>query len=122
MALQPELLFERMAGARRDPWQKPRRNCQEPRIAVMASRQVGKSFCSSVLAAHHAIYSPGSLVVVGSPSLVQSQYLGRSIFACIRTVEPDLVAQQNLTSIELRNGSRVRCLPASESARGLAHC
>jgi hypothetical protein len=121
MSLAPELLFERVVGSPPDAWQRDLLNCQDSKIAVLASRQVGKSRTTSVVAAHHAIYSPGSLVVVGSASLAQSQELGRSIFSAIREVEPEVVAQ-NLTRIELHNGSRVICLPASESVRGLANC
>jgi hypothetical protein len=121
LSLDPSLLFERVVGAPPDPWQRDLLNCQDSKIAVMASRQVGKSRATSLIACAQACFVSGSLTVVGSASLAQSTELGRSIFAAIRTIEPEVKAE-NLTRIELHNGSRVICLPASESVRGLSNC
>jgi hypothetical protein len=67
------------------------------------------------------VYVPNSLTIVGSPALSNSQEIGRLIFKAIKTVQPD-VKSENLSRIELLNGSRVVCLPASESTRGLHGC
>jgi hypothetical protein len=127
-ALCPELLFERVVKAAPDPWQcsllraATSSDPADRKILCLAGRQVGKSKAVSVVAAHHALFSPGSLTVVGSSALTQSQELGRSIFGAIREVVDDSeVEQQNLTRIEMASGSRIVCLPCSESVRGLSN-
>ena len=59
---------------------------------------------------------------MGSSALSQSQELGRSIFGAIREVVDDSdVQQQNLTRVEMASGSRIICLPCSETVRGLSN-
>jgi hypothetical protein len=87
----------------------------------LISRQLGKSRAVSVVAAWQALFRPKSLTVVASGSQGQSQELGRQIFQTVRAVDPDEVKAENLSRIELRNGSRVICLPQSETVRGLSN-
>jgi hypothetical protein len=86
------------------------------RILLNCSRQAGKSTVASVLALHRAVYSPGSLVLLVSPSLRQSSELFRKI--------PELLAklharaqlrEDNKLSLELPNRSRIVSLPSSEA-------
>jgi hypothetical protein len=124
-ALDPTLLFKKAVGSDPDDWQAElllaATTGDESKILALIGRQVGKSRVVSVAAAHHALFSPGSLTVVGSGSLGQSQELGRQIFSAIHAVDSDAVRQENLTRVELRSGSRVICLPASETVRGLSN-
>lgn len=121
LALDPALLFKKAVGSDPDDWQAEllyaATTGDESKILALIGRQVGKSRVVSVVAAHHAIFSPGSLTVVGSGSLGQSQELGRQVFSAIRAVDPDGVKAENLTRVELRSGARVICLPASETVR-----
>ncbi|MGB8685305.1 MAG: terminase family protein [Candidatus Binatus sp.] len=121
MALDPALLFARVIGAEPDEFQREILTGTDPRVLACCGRGTGKSAATAIAAAHQALYAPGSLTIVGSPSLNVSQELGRKIFQAIKTVDAETV-QENLSRIELRNGSRVIVLPASEKTRGLHGC
>lgn len=126
-ALDPCLLFEKAVGSPPDDWQRELLYAAtlgpESKAIALVGRQGGKSRVISCAAAHHALFSlyPPSLTVTGSGSLSQSQELGRAVFAAIRAIEPDAVKAENLTRIELHNGSRVVCLPNAETVRGLSN-
>ena len=120
-AISPELLFEKIVGAKPDLFQLEILTGTQPRTLACCGRGTGKSASVAVTAAHQALFVPGSLTIVGSPSLNVSQELGRKIFKAIRAVDGDVV-QENLSRVELRNGSRVIVLPASENTRGLHGC
>jgi hypothetical protein len=115
LALDPVRLAER-AGISPDPWQRDVLRSAERQFVMLASRQSGKSTVSSVLAVHEAVYQPGALVLVLSPSLRQSQELFRKcldVYGTLgRPVPP--VAETKLT-LELENGSRVVSLPGKEA-------
>src|SRR5437016_6089824 len=68
----PPTAFARDAGLEPDDWQDRVLTSDAPRIAINASRQSGKSTCVAVLAVHTAVYTPGTLVLLLSPSLRQS--------------------------------------------------
>src|SRR5579862_860931 len=126
-ALDPCRLFEKAVGSRPDDWQKElllaATSGPESKVLALVGRQGGKSRCVSIAAAWAAAFSPypPSLTVIGSGSLSQSQELGRAVFAAIRAIDPEGVKSENLTRIEMRNGSRVVCLPCSETVRGLSN-
>jgi hypothetical protein len=120
-ALDPELLFKKVVGAEPDPFQSEIICGTSPRTLACCGRGCGKSEATAIAACHKAVYTPRSLTIVGSPSLSVSQELGRKIFQAIRAVDADVV-QENMSRIELRNGSRVIVLPASEKTRGLHGC
>jgi hypothetical protein len=79
-------------------------------------RQSGKSTTAAVLALHEAIYRPGSLVLLISPSLRQSSELFRKVTNLLTRLEvkPRLV-EDNRLSLALESGSRVVSLPSSEA-------
>jgi hypothetical protein len=118
LALDVCLLFEKALGEKPDPWQRELLTCPDPRIVACCGRGTGKSASTAILAAHHALFVPNSLTVVGSPSENVSKELGRAIFKAIKVVDSELVSE-NESRIELRSGSRVVCLPASQNTRGL---
>src|ERR671932_1709093 len=71
LALDPVLLA-RFAGIEADPWQRDVLRSTAPRMLLNCSRQSGKSTVVAILAVHTALYDPGALVLLLSPTLRQS--------------------------------------------------
>jgi hypothetical protein len=88
----------------------------DPRVLVLSSRQAGKSTTVAALAAFEALYRPGSLTLLLSPSLRQSAELFRKVTDFYRALPgaPRLVLDSTLR-MELATGSRVVSLPGTES-------
>src|SRR5262249_45002526 len=84
---------------------------------ILASRQVGKSSVISVLALHTAVFRPGSLVLLLSPSQRQSAEIFRKLLDAYRVLGEDApsVAESTLM-LQLANGSRVVSLPGKEES------
>ena len=99
-----------------DPWQEKALRWSGKRAIWNIARQSGKSTTASVLALHRAIYYPGSLVLLVSPSLRQSSELFRIVRGFIGQLEiqPQLV-EDNKLSCTLPSGSRVISLPSKEA-------
>jgi len=85
IACDPVRLAER-AGLAPDPWQADVLHSSASRLLLNCSRQSGKSTVTSVLAVHTALYDPGALVLLLSPSLRQSQELFRKCLDTYRAV------------------------------------
>ena len=108
--------FARRAALEPDDWQADLL-CSDARQAILlCARQTGKSTTSAVLATHEAEYRPGSLVLLLSPSLRQSQELFRKVrdVRAALSVAAFPVAEESALRLELVNGSRIICLPGSE--------
>jgi len=115
MALDPVLLA-REAGIEPDPWQERLLRSSAPRVLLNCCRQSGKSTMAAVLAAHTALYQPGSLVLVLSPTLRQSQESFRKVLGVYRALDRPVPAEaETKLSLELENGSRIVSLPGKES-------
>lgn len=85
------------------------------RIAVLAHRQWGKSTVSAAKGLHRALYRPGSLVVLVSPSQRQSSELFRKVLVGYKALgRPVSSETENRLSLELETGSRIVSLPGSE--------
>lgn len=113
-ALDPVLLARR-AGIVPDPWQAAVLRSPSKRKLLLCSRQSGKSMTTAVLALHRALYRPGSLILLVSPSLRQSGELFKKATGLLRLVQPAPArVEDNRLSLELANGSRVVSLPGSE--------
>jgi hypothetical protein len=79
------------------------------------SRQSGKSRTVAALAVHTAVFQPGSLTLLLSPSLRQSVELFRKVLEGYRALgRPVTTSAMTQTRLELTNGSRVVCLPGRE--------
>jgi terminase large subunit-like protein len=105
---------------RPDPWQAAVLRSEAPRMLLNCSRQSGKTTTSRVLVTHTAVYQPGALVLLISPSLRQSGEAFRGVEALVRLAGAEVVESTKL-SLALGNGSRVVSLPASEDTiRGYA--
>jgi hypothetical protein len=88
----------------------------------LCSRQSGKTTTTALIALHCAVYEPGALVIVVSPSQRQSAEMLRTIKGLHRNLAgaPEL-ASESVLKIELANGSRILAMPGSESTvRGFA--
>lgn len=115
-ALDPVRLFRRAVGAEPDGWQRDVLRSAAPRLLLNCSRQVGKSTCAGVLAAHTALYQPGSLTLLLSPSQRQSGELFRKVRDVFHALgaEAAPLDTDNVLSLETRAGSRVVSLPGKE--------
>jgi len=114
MALDPVQLAMR-AGITPDPWQVEVLRSPAQRLLLNCCRQSGKSTTTAALAMHRALYAPGSLVLLLSPSQRQSGELFRKCLdvygAAGRPCPPEA---QSALRLELENGSRVVALPGKE--------
>jgi Terminase large subunit, T4likevirus-type, N-terminal len=115
-------LWRRIYRHEPDPWQAEVLRGDSGRILMNASRQSGKSTVSAVLGLYEALYRPPALVLLVSASLRQAQELGKKVFDGYRALGKPVSAEaENRLSLELANGSRIVCLPATESTiRGMS--
>lgn len=120
-ALDPAALASK-TGLPPDPWQADFLRSTDPRILLNCSRQSGKSTVTALLAVHTALYDPGALVLLLSPSLRQSQELFRKALDTYRSLEnPVPVEAESALRLELENGSRIVSLPGKEqTVRGFS--
>lgn len=107
--------FAAAAGLDPDPWQAEVLRSTAPRLLLNCSRQSGKSTVTGALAAWTALYEPGALVLLLSPSLRQSGELFKKVLSAYgaagRPVAPDA---ESALRLELANGSRIVSLPGKE--------
>jgi hypothetical protein len=114
MALDPVELA-RAAGVHPDPYQMEVLRSSASRILLNWARQVGKSETAALLADWTALYQPGALVLVVSPSLRQSQLLFRRCLDLYRVLGRPVPAEaETKLTLELENGSRLVSLPGRE--------
>jgi Terminase large subunit, T4likevirus-type, N-terminal len=115
-------LWRRIYGDDPDPWQHELMVHERPRLLINGSRQSGKSSVSAMLGLYEALYRPPALVLLVSASLRQAQELGKKVFDGYRALgKPGGAEAENKLSLELANGSRIVCLPATESTiRGMS--
>ena len=109
-------------GLALDPWQRDVLTTTARDILLLCSRQAGKTTVAALLALHHAVYEPGSLVLALSPSERQSKRLLRAIrrhYEALRSLAPALAEGQLM--LELRNVSEIHALPGKEgTVRGFS--
>lgn len=114
-ALDPVLLA-RHAGIDPDPWQARVLRSTAPRMLLNASRQSGKSTTVAALAVHTALYQPGALVLLLSPSLRQSGELFKKCLSFYRALDRPVPAEaESALRLELTTGARIVSLPGTES-------
>jgi hypothetical protein len=109
-------------GLTLDPWQASLLRDMPRRALLLCSRQSGKTTVCQLMAIHVALYEPGSLVIVASPSQRQSAEFLRGVvrYHAKMVGVPALNAESTLRA-ELANGSRILALPGSErTIRGYA--
>lgn len=120
-ALDPVRLAKRV-GLTPDPWQTRVLRSSAPRLLLNCSRQSGKSTIAAVLAVWTAVYEPGALVLLLSPSLRQSSELFKKALNAYRMAgRPVAPEAETRLTLELENGSRVVSLPGTEqTVRGFS--
>jgi hypothetical protein len=104
------------AGIDADPWQKKVLRSDAPRGLWLAARQTGKSLTAAAKALATALYRPGSLVLLLSPSQRQSVELLRDKVVRLWQAlgEPQRLCDPTVMSIHFANGSRIISLPGTE--------
>jgi hypothetical protein len=114
LALDPSLLLEAQ-GLAPDPWQRALLLSADRQILLNCSRQSGKSTVVSALALHAALFIPGSLILLLSPSLRQSGEIFRKVIHGYNALgQPLRAVHRTQLRLELANGARVLCLPGKE--------
>jgi len=98
-----------------DPWQASVLTSSADRQLLLCCRQSGKSSTCACLALHVAMSQPGSLTLLLSPSLRQSQELFKKVQDAYRTLGyPAPLLAESALRYELDNGSRIIALPGTE--------
>jgi hypothetical protein len=117
-------LFAEACGLSPDPWQRDLLRAQPKRCILLASRQVGKSTTCALETVYVAATEPGSLCVVVSPSLRQSNEFVRSAKLMLQNLDGAPPYKESVTKIEFESGSRILSLPGGDddgrTIRGLA--
>src|SRR5260370_20018589 len=102
-------------GLPADPWQRDLLLSCDRQVLLCCSRQAGKSTVVSALALHTALFTPGSLVLLLSPSQRQSAEIFRKVLeADVALGSPIPAVIRTQLRLELANGSRVLCLPGRD--------
>jgi hypothetical protein len=104
-------------GLSPDPWQRAFLVACDKLVLLNCSRQSGKSTTTAALALHTALFAPGSLILLLSPTQRQSHELFRKVLAAYNAVGrpiPTVQDAQTMSKLELANGSRIIGLPGKE--------
>ncbi len=105
---------------RPDPWQARVLTSTAFQTLLNITRQGGKSTVCAVLAAHRAMFRPGSLVLLISRGQRQAGELYQKVATLLRRLRVRLKIDNALSS-ELDNGSRILSLPGdAASIRGFS--
>jgi len=115
-ALDPVIWARECLRFEPDLWQEKVLNSTCKRMLLNCSRQSGKSTTAGILALHRALFHPGTLVLLLSPSLRQSGELFRKVNEHIRNLKvPPKKLEDNSLSCKFSNGSRIVSLPGTEA-------
>jgi hypothetical protein len=121
-ALDPVLFAQDRLGFDPDDWQARLLRCEARQIALNCCRQAGKSTATAIVALHCALFEPGSLILLVSPSLRQSRELFAKLMDFLRSLEPaETLEEDNKLSATLANRSRIVSLPGDgKTVRGFS--
>jgi hypothetical protein len=111
-----------LAGMPPDVWQEDLLRARAKRTLLLCSRQSGKSTVTAAMAFHEAMFFAGSLVLLLSPSLRQSQELFRKVTDLRNKLgDPVPAKEESALRVEFRNASRIVALPGTEeTVRGFS--
>jgi hypothetical protein len=110
-----QVAFARAVGIEPDPWQEDLLHSTATRILLNCARQSGKSTVAGVLSVHTALYEPGSLILLLSPTLRQSQELFKKCLSLYRIADKPVPPEsETALTLTLENGSRIVSLPGKE--------
>ncbi|WP_449245625.1 terminase large subunit domain-containing protein [Desulfobacca acetoxidans] len=114
LALRPDLLLQ-LCGLTPDPWQQDFLVSRPEQALLLCSRQSGKSTSAAALALHEALFHPGALILLLSPSLRQSQELFRKAAGLYqRLPHAPAACRTSALRLEFDHGSRIISLPGQE--------
>jgi hypothetical protein len=114
LALDPSAVL-RAQGLAPDPWQRDLLVANDRQVLLNCSRQSGKSTTVAALALHTALFRPGGLVLLLSPSRRQSGEIYRKVLDAYHALGPVVRARSETQfHLELANGARVVSLPGKE--------
>src|SRR5215468_12319490 len=114
--IDPALWMQDVVGITPHAWQKKFLRAERgASIAILSSRQVGKTTGAAVGMAHHAFFNPGSLSVVACPTQNQSAEALRKVRDMVLTAGAELKTD-NVRKLELANGARVLALADTEDS------
>ena len=103
------------AGMSPDGWQRDVLTSTAQRMILCCTRQGGKSVTAAVLALHEALFYPGALILLLSPSMRQSGELFRAVMHIYDAIgRPVATRRESALQMELTNRSRVVSLPDQE--------
>lgn len=121
-ALDPVWWAREVVGIPLDPWQEAVLLSRHRYVCLCCSRQAGKTTVASLKAGHLALYTPNSKILIVTPSMRQTGNVFRAVEHAIwQTDRGESRVEDNKTSIVLRNGSSVTCVPASpDTIRGFS--
>ncbi len=112
----PAMLAKR-AGVEPDAWQSDLLRSAAKQVILLCSRQTGKSTVVALVSLHEALYKANSLVLLLSPSLRQSQEIGRKVKDALARLGPEaaIIREESALKLEFENNSRIVCLPGKEA-------
>ena len=114
-ALDPVIFAKSILPFSLDKMQEKILRSNAKRLILNNHRQWGKSLISAIKALHRAIYYPGSLILLLSPSLRQSSELFRKVSECsIMVKELPKKLEDSKLFLKFENGSRIISLPGRE--------
>jgi len=114
-AVDPVAWCSDVIGFNPDPWQEEVLLSRSRRMILNCSRQSGKSTTAAAVALHMALYSPGSLTILISPTDRQSGELFRKVSDHLKAMQQQPETDEdNKRSLTLKSGSRIISLPGSE--------
>lgn len=120
----PTLFSRDLFGIKPDPWQVQVLDESHNRLFLNCSRQSGKSTTSSIKALHKAVFNPGALILLVSPSFRQSQELFKKVLKYLKILPKNFTGkliEDNKLSVTLWNHSRIVSLPGSpDTIRGFS--
>lgn len=115
LALDPAKFAKQALSFEPDEWQTTVLRWCGLRLLMNCSRQSGKSTTAAILALHTALYCPGTLVLLVSPSLRQSSELFRKVTDFRQWLEQEpILIEDNRLSLTYETGSRIVSLPGDE--------
>lgn len=108
-------------GAKFDKWQMDymKAATRQPRVAIAASRQSGKSTITTLFGAYCLVFYPNFTIVVASRSLRQASYFMDKVRQAVLTIVPkQAMVSINRLSMELPNGSQIISVPTAQPDAG----
>ena len=113
----PAVRLMRNLGLEPDPWQVQVAQSQADRMLLCCARQSGKTQVSASVALAAAMAEPGSLILVLSASLRQSQESFRDVLDLYKPWVGQVPPYaESALRLELTNNSRIVSLPGQESS------